>query len=411
MFDWTEEQKQIRGALRQFIRSEIEPHNDAMESGALPPYDLMRKLGQMIGLRQIAKAAVEKARARGTDTGPPGERSRSGGFAGGQDPYLAAILGIELSRCNPGFTLAFGATIGLCGQTIARRGTPAQVERWGAPVLGLEKIGAWAITEPGSGSDAFGMRTIARRTAEGRYVLNGSKTFITNAPYADVMIVYAKLDVPGEEAGKRPPQAFVLERGMKGVTTGPVMQKMGMHSSPTGEIFLDDVEVGSEHLLGEREAEPAHGQVVDVFKGERTGVAHMCLGILERVLEDSLAYAKQRTAWGQPIAGYQLVQEKLANMMVALTNVKNIVMRQLWAEQQGIRVSLAEASAQKVYCTRVTTEACLEAIQIMGGNGYMKDYQVERFMRDAKLLQIGGGTDEIQILHVARDLIENGVPG
>lgn len=411
MFDWSDEHKQIRGALRQFVKHEIEPHNDAMESGAMPPYDLMRKLGQMIGLKEVARAAVKSAAARKHDgaEGSGGERSRSGGFSAGQDPYLAAVLAVELSRCNPGFTLAFGATLGLTGQTIARRGTPAQVERWAGPVLSLEKIGAWAITEPGSGSDAFAMRTTAKRLAHGKYLLNGSKTFITNAPYADVMVVYAKLDIPGEEAGKRPPQAFVLERGMKGLSTGPAMQKMGMHSSPTGEIFLDDVEATDEHLLGGKEAEPAHGQVVDVFKGERTGVGHMCLGILERVLEDALAYAKQRTTWGQPIADYQLVQEKLANMMIAYTNVKNIVMKQLWAEKNGLRVSLAEASAQKVYSTRVTTDACLEAIQIMGGNGYMKEYQVERFMRDAKLLQIGGGTDEIQILHVARDLIANGV--
>jgi acyl-CoA dehydrogenase len=135
----------------------------------------------------------------------------------------------------------------------------------------------------------------------------------------------------------------------------------------------------------------------------------MCLGIIERVLEDSLAYASQRQAWGHPIASYQLVQAKLAGMMVAYTNVKNIVMKQLYMEKNGVAVSLAEASAQKLYATSVTTEVCLDAIQIHGGNGYMKEYQVERFMRDAKLLQIGGGTDEIQILHVARDLTENGL--
>lgn len=398
MFDWTDEHKEVRKMLRQFIRQEIEPHTDAMEAGE-PPYAAMRKLGEILGLRERIAKMIEKAE-RG---------ERSGGFASGQDPYLAAVLAVELSRVNPGFTLAFGATLGLCGQTILRRGTLAQKKRWAAPVLMLDKIGCWAITEPGSGSDAFGMRTLARKVGDGRYVLSGSKTFITNAPYADVMVVYAKLVVDGEEAGRRPPQAFVLERGMPGLTTGKPLEKMGMHSSPTGEIFLEDVEVTTEHLLGEKEAEPAHGQVVDVFKGERTGVAQMCLGIIERVLEDSLAYAKERRAWGEPIAGYQLVQEKLARMMIGYTNVKNIVMKQLFAEKSGVSVSLAEASAQKLYCTRVTTDVCLEAIQIHGGNGYMKEYQVERFMRDAKLLQIGGGTDEIQILHVARDLVENGL--
>jgi alkylation response protein AidB-like acyl-CoA dehydrogenase len=397
MFDWSDEHRQIRRVLRQFVRQEIEPHDDAMEAG-MPPYAPMRKLGEMLGLAERVPKMIERAEQR-----DQAERR------GGQDPYLAALLAIELSRVSPGFTMAFGASLGLCGQTILRRGTPEQRRRWAQPVLTLDKIGCWAITEPGSGSDAFGMRTTAKRVGDGRYVLNGSKTFITNAPYADVMVVYAKLDSSGEEPGRRPPQAFVLERGIPGLSTGKPLDKMGMHSSPTGEIFLQDVEVSQEHLLGGKEAEPAHGQVVDVFKGERTGVATMCLGIIERVLEDSLAYAKERRAWGEPIAGYQLVQEKIARMMVAYTNVKNIVMKQLHAEQTGAHVSLAEASAQKLYSTRVTTEVCLEAIQIHGGNGYMKEYRVERFMRDAKLLQIGGGTDEIQILHVARDLVENGL--
>jgi acyl-CoA dehydrogenase len=394
MFDWSDDHKQIRKALRQFIQQEIEPHNAAMEAG-MPPYAPMRKLGEMLGLKERVARMIES-----------GSERRAGR---GEDPYLPALLAVELSRTNPGFTMAFGASLGLCGQTILRRGTAEQIKRWAGPVLSLDKIGCWAITEPGSGSDAFAMRTKATKLSGDRYRLNGSKTFITNAPYADVLVVYAKLELPDEEPGRRPPQAFVLERGMRGLSTGKPLDKMGMHSSPTGEIFLDDVELGREHLLGEKEAEPAHAQVIDVFKGERTGVAHMCLGIIERVLEDSLAYASQRQAWGHPIASYQLVQAKLAGMMVAYTNVKNIVMKQLYMEKNGVAVSLAEASAQKLYATSVTTEVCLDAIQIHGGNGYMKEYQVERFMRDAKLLQIGGGTDEIQILHVARDLTENGL--
>ncbi len=406
MFDWTEEQKQIRSAFRQFVQKEIEPHTRALEDNTMEPYGPMRKLAKMIGLKEMVAGALDKAE---TEAASGSQGSKSGGF-GSQDPYLAAILAIELSRCNPGFTMAFGASVGLCGQTLMRRGTLEQKKKWAGPVLCLDKIGAWAITEPGSGSDAFGMRTKARKVSDDKYVINGSKTFITNAPKADVMVVYAKLDIPGEAEGTRPPQAFVLERGTKGLTTGKPLEKMGMHSSPTGEIFLDDVEVGRDNLLGGKEAEPAHGQVIDVFKGERTGVGHMCLGIIERVLEDALAYSKERKTWGEPIASYQLIQAKLAQMMIAYTNVKNIVLKQCYAEKKQLAVSLAEASAQKLYCTQVTTNVCLEAIQILGGAGYMREYQVERFMRDAKLLQIGGGTDEIQALHVARDLIANGVP-
>jgi len=407
MFDWTDEHKAIRSALRSFIKQEIEPHTDAMEANTMSPYGPMRKLAGMLGLKSMVKDAIkraEEAEAKGDVA------SKSGGFSARQDPYLAAILAIELSRCNPGFTMAFGATMGLTGQTILRRGTVEQKKKWAAPILSMDKIGAWAITEPGSGSDAFGMRTRAKKTSDGRYILNGSKTFITNAPEADIMVVYAKLDIPGEDTSNRRPQAFVFERGTPGLSTGKPLEKMGMHSSPTGEIFLEDVEATADNLLGGKEEQPAHGQVVDVFKGERTGVGHMCLGIIERVLEDSLEYAKERTTWGTQIANYQLVQEKLARMMIAYSNVKNIVFKQLHAEKKGLDVSLAEASAQKLYCTKTTTEVCLEAIQIHGGNGYMKEYQVERFMRDAKLLQIGGGTDEIQILHVAKDLIERGLP-
>ncbi len=406
MFDWSEEQRALRSALRGVIKQEVEPHNDAMEAGTMLPYGPMRRLAELLGLRAIVSDALGRA-AEAEATRAPGTRRRSDFI--GHDPYLAALLAIELSRCNPGFTLAFGATLGLCGQTILRRGTLEQKRRWAAPVLMMDKIGAWAITEPGSGSDAFAMKTRATKVGEGRYVLNGSKTFITNAPFADIMVVYAKLDASGDEGAARRPQAFVVERGMKGLSTGKPFEKMGMHSSPTGEIFLEDVEVTTEHLLGGAEEQPAHAEVVDVFKGERTSVSQMCLGIIERVLEDSLAYAKARTAWGTSIASYQLVQEKLARMMIAHSNVKNIVFKQLATEKRGLDVSLAEASAQKLYCTRVTTEACLEAIQIHGGNGYMKEYQVERFMRDAKLLQIGGGTDEIQILHIARDLVEHGL--
>lgn len=401
MFDWTDEHRQIRSAFRQFIQSQIRPHNDAMEAGE-PPYDVMRKLVEMLGLATLVDGQMQKLQAR--EQGNEPESDEQGAM---RDPYLPALLNLELSHENPGFALAFGATLGLCGRTIMGRGTLEQKKRWAVPVLKMEKVGCWAITEPGSGSDAFGMRSTARKQGD-RYILNGSKTYITNAPYADVMVVYAKLVIPGEEQIKRKPQAFVVERGMKGVSTGKPLAKMGMHSSPTGEIFLEDVEVGPEHLLGGKEAAPAQGQVVDVFKGERTAVAQMCLGIIERVLEDSLAYSQERHAWGEPIGSYQLIQEKLARMMIGHTNVKNIVLKQLHTEKHGGSVSLAEASAQKLYCTKITTELCLEAIQIFGGAGYMKEYQVERFMRDAKLLQIGGGTDEIQTLHVAKDLLANG---
>ncbi len=183
------------------------------------------------------------------------------------------------------------------------------------------------------------------------------------------------------------------------------MKKMGMHASPTGEVFLEDCFVPAAQLLGEKEKVTGRAGGKDVFHSERTGMAPMCFGIIERCLEDSIAYAKERKTWGKPIAEYQLVQEKLSRMFVHLENVKNMMFKQLYMAKHGVGMTAAEASACKLYCARAATECALEAIQLMGGNGYMQEYRVEMLMRDAKLLQIGGGTDEIQILHIARHLL------
>jgi hypothetical protein len=325
---------------------------------------------------------------------------------------MGAIVAIELARICPGFTLAFGASLGLAGGAIVAKGTFAQKQKYALPVLTGEKIGAWSMTEPGAGSDAFGsMRTVARRDGD-HFVLNGQKTFITNAPFADIFVIYAKIaEKEGEDVRHRPIHAFVVERGINGLTTSKPMEKMGMHSSPTGEIFLADVRVHKDQLLGEKEKDPSKEQARDVFHGERTGMAPMCLGIIERCLEDSITYSKQRIAWDKPIAEYQLVQEKLARMYVHRENVRNLLFKQFEKAHKKVAIPMAEASATKLYCGRAATECALEAIQIMGGNGYMREYHVEMLMRDAKLLQIGGGTDEIQIVTIARHLLKDGVPG
>jgi hypothetical protein len=250
------------------------------------------------------------------------------------------------------------------------------------------------------------MRTVARADGDG-FILNGQKTFITNAPFADVCVVYAKIDRgQGTPLAERPIHAFVVEKGTKGFAQSAPMKKMGMHCSPTGELFLEDVRLGREHLLGEVEHDEARDKARDVFHGERTGMAPMALGIIERCLELSLAYSKERVTWGRPIADYQLVQEKLARMFVHRQNVENLIFKQLWLLKTGGSMSAAEASATKLYCARAATEVALEAVQIFGGNGYMREFHVEQHARDAKLLQIGGGTDEIQIINIARHLLK-----
>ena len=249
------------------------------------------------------------------------------------------------------------------------------------------------------------MRATARRDGD-EYVLNGSKTFITNGPYADTIVFICKLD-EGNPPEERKILSFVLDSGMPGLEQTKPLRKMGMHSSPTGQLFLTDVRVGRDRLIGETEDLPSGGRegAKDTFSMERSGVAAMSLGMIEKCLELCVQYAKDRVQFGQPIGSFQLIQEKLARMEVARLNVQNLVFRFIELSQSGEGMSLAEASAMKLYSARAAVEVTLEAVQIFGGNGYMSEFQVEQLARDAKVLQIYAGTDEIQITHIAKDLL------
>jgi hypothetical protein len=299
---------------------------------------------------------------------------------------------------------AMGVSVGLTASAILSKGTARQKERWALDLLTMDKIGAWAITEPGSGSDAFGaMKATARRDGDG-YVLNGNKTFITNGPYADTIVFICKLD-EGNPPKERKVVSFVLDKGTPGLTQSKPLRKMGLHSSPTGELFLEDVRVGREHLLGETEQGPARSGAKATFTQERTGVAAMALGIVEQCRELSLEYARTRVQFGRPIGEFQLIQLKIAKMEVARMNLQNVVFRQIEMAAQGRAMSLAEASACKLYAAQAAMDTALEAVQLFGGNGYMAEYRVEQLARDAKVLQIYAGTDEIQISQIARSLL------
>ncbi|HVM55412.1 MAG TPA: acyl-CoA dehydrogenase family protein [Acidimicrobiales bacterium] len=413
MYEWSEEQQMIRDAVRQFVDKEIRPHVEALEHGDLPPYDILRKLFKTFGMDQMARAGFERriaaekagesrpARDDGGETG--GEADGEGRGGGGAGMTLIPI--IELCRVCPGMVTAMGVSMGLTASAIMSRGTTAQKERWAGDLLTLDKIGAWAITEPDSGSDAFGsMKSTARRDGE-EYLLNGSKTFITNGPYADTIVFICKLD-EGNPPAERKVLSFVLDRGMPGLEQSPPLRKMGMHSSPTGQLFLSDVRVGRDRLIGETEdAKGGREGAKDTFSMERSGVAAMALGIIEECLDLSIDYAKNRVQFGQPIGQFQLIQEKLARMEVARLNVQNLVFRTLEMGAAGKGLSLAEASAMKLYSARAAMEVALEAVQLFGGNGYMAEFRVEQLARDAKVLQIYAGTDEIQITHIARALL------
>jgi alkylation response protein AidB-like acyl-CoA dehydrogenase len=406
MFAWPEDMQMIRDALRQFVDNEVRPHRDELEHGDLPPYDILRKLYRTFGIDQMARDTFTR-RIEAERSGGDG-KARGAGGGGGSGAGMAILPIIELSRCSPGMVTALGVSVGLTGAAIMSKGTLAQKERWACDVLTLEKIGAWAITEPGSGSDAFGsMRSTARRDGD-EYLLNGSKTFITNGPYADTIVFICKLD-EGNDPAERQVLQFVLDKGMPGLEQSKPLRKMGLHSSPTGMLFLDDVRVGRDRLLGESEdayrGRAGRDASKATFTIERTGVAAMALGIIERCLELCIPYAKDRVQFGQPIANYQLIQLKLAKMEVARLNVENLVFRQLEMSGAGQAMSLAEASAMKLYSAQSATEVALEAVQLFGGNGYMAEYEVEQLARDAKVLQIYAGTDEIQIGHIARALL------
>ena len=409
MFEWSDEHQMIREAVKRFVDDEVRPHVEELEHGDRPPYDILRKMFATFGMDAMArerfKKQIERERtaaeaiARGEE--PPARKESAGGEGG-----LSLIPIIELCRVCPGMVTAMGVSMGLTSASIMSKGTIAQKERWALDLLTMEKVGAWAITEPGSGSDAFGsMKSTARRDGD-QYVLNGSKTFITNGPYADTIVFICKLD-EGNPPAERKVLSFVLDRGMPGLVQSKPLRKMGMHSSPTGELFLDDVRVGIDRLIGETEDLPAGGRdgAKATFQQERAGVAAMALGIIEECLQLSVQYAKDRVQFGKPIGEFQLIQDKLARMEVARLNVQNLVFRTMEMGSAGVSMTLAEASAMKLYSARAATEVALEAVQLFGGNGYMSEFRVEQLARDAKVLQIYAGTDEIQITAIAKDLL------
>ncbi|WP_305779216.1 acyl-CoA dehydrogenase family protein [Nocardia nova] len=403
MYKWSDEDLMLRDAVRGFIKKEIEPHVDRLESGALPPFDIIRKLYATFGLDEMAREGLAKSLAR-EEAGTPG---KSGGFSGSGS--MGVILNSELAGVSLGLVASMGVSLGLAVGTIRSRGTLAQKKRWLPELVTFEKVGAWAITEPDSGSDAFGgMKSYVRRDGED-YILNGRKTFITNGPYADVTVVYAKLDEEdGTDRRDRKVLTFVLDKGMPGFVQSAPFKKMGMNSSPTGELVFDNVRLTPDRLLGETE-NPANGDGKDSakesFAAERIGIASLALGIINECHRLCVDYAKSRTLWGKEIGHFQLIQLKLAEMEVARINVQNMVFNAIERTAAGESVSLAEASAMKLYSSRAATEVAMEAVQLFGGNGYMSEYKVEQLARDAKSLMIYAGSNEIQVTHIAKGLL------
>ena len=374
-FDLSPEQKLVKEMARKFCEREIEPVVHQLDEHKILPYDLIRKF------------LIE---VQGTDTIETLEDLKE--YQQDRDFITRNLITIEASRVCPGFVLSMGASLELAGYAITFAGDKQQIERWAVPIYRGDKIGAWGLTEPEAGSDVQSMKSTARQVGD-HYVLNGQKTFITNAPYADVMVVYAKAPMGIT--------AFVVERGMDGLSTSEPFDKMGHRASPTGAIYMDDVKVPKENLLGEEGK--GWWYILNNLNHERAHTPCLSIGIMERCIEEATKYAKERVQFKKPIIKFQGIQFMLARMWTKLIASYSMLYTLGMMDDRKMDIT-AVASAAKLFSTESATEVALDAIQIMGGYGYMKEYKVEMLMRDAKLMEIGAGTNQIQLMIMARQL-------
>ncbi len=370
----------LQEAARAFVRKEVDPIADRMDRDDWFPRDLFRRMGE----HGLLGVTIPEA------------------YGGLGQSYLAqAAVLEEIARSSPALALTVGAHSNLCADNIFRNGTQAQRERFLPALARGEAIGALALTEPGSGSDAVSIRTRAERDGDG-YRLTGSKQFITNGPVADTLLVYAKTD---PAAGSRGISAFIVTRDLPGFTVSRSLDKMGMRGSPTGELAFTDVPVGADRRVGGENAGVA--VMMGGLTVERAVLASIALGIMAECLERSLSYAREREQFGQKIGRFELIQEKLANMYVQLEASRLLVYRALASVETDRRHGRQSAMAL-TFASEASTRVALEAIQIHGGYGYMRDLPLERLARDAKLLEIGAGTSEIRRLLTARELLGPG---
>jgi isovaleryl-CoA dehydrogenase len=317
--------------------------------------------------------------------------------------YLEHVVAMEeISRASASVGLSYGAHSNLCINQIRRWANPEQKQKYLPRLISGEQFGSLAMTEPGAGSDVVGMKLRAERRGD-RYVLNGSKSWITNAPVADTFVVYAKTD-PGA-AGSGGITAFFIERGMKGFSTGPRFNKMGMRGSDTGELFFEDCEAPEANVMG-----PLNGGVGVLMSGldyERAVLAAGPLGIMQACLDVVLPYVRERKQFGRPIGSFQLMQAKVADMVVALSSARAYVYAVAQACDRG-QTTRHDAAGAILYASESAVRVAEEAIQALGAAGYSKDMPVERLLRDAKLYDIGAGTSEVRRFLIGREVIGAG---
>lgn len=377
-FDLGETANMLRDTIRSFADDKIAPRAAEIDRSNQFPRDLWPQLGEL-GLLGIT---VEEEYG-GTGLG-----------------YLEHVIAMEeISRASASVGLSYGAHSNLCVNQIRRNGTEDQKRRYLPKLISGEHVGALAMSEPGAGSDVVSMRTRAEKRGD-RYVLNGTKMWITNGPIAETLVVYAKTD---PDAGPRGMTAFLIEKDFKGFSTAQKLDKLGMRGSDTGELVFEDCEVPEENVLGEV------GRGVNVLMSgldyERAVLAAGPLGIMQACMDIVLPYVHERKQFGQPIGTFQLMQGKIADMYVTMNACKAYVYAVAKACDRGA-TTREDAAGAILYAAEKATWMALEAIQTLGGNGYINDYPVGRLLRDAKLYEIGAGTSEIRRMLIGRELFQ-----
>lgn len=367
----------IRKMVKDLGKKHIAPYRKQWDDEQIFPVDVFRKMGEFGMMGVLVPESF-------------------GGSGMGYHEYVAII--VELAKFDPALALSLAAHNSLCTNHILMFGNNEQKKRWLPYLATGEWIGAWGLTEPNTGSDAGNMMTTARKEGD-EWVINGTKTFITNGTSAEVAVVIART---GEIGDKKGSTTFVIERGNPGMKQGRKMDKLGMRASETTEMIFEDCRVPEENILGE--IGQGFVQSLKVLDGGRISIAALGLGIAEGALEVSIEYAKEREQFGKPIAEFQGISFKLADMATKVAASRQLIRHASSLKNDGERVT-RESSMAKYFASETAVEVSTDAVQIFGGYGYSKLYPVEKFYRDAKLCTIGEGTSEIQKLVIAKDLL------
>jgi alkylation response protein AidB-like acyl-CoA dehydrogenase len=377
-FAYTDEQRQLRRTVREFAEGEIAPHVREWDERSEFPSGVIRQCGEMGLMGTIFPEEY-------------------GGAGYGYIEYAAVVE--ELARVDPSVGLIVAAHTSLCSNHLYLAGSETLKRKYLPKLATGEWIGSWSLTEPEAGSDAGGTRATAVREGDG-WVLNGTKTFTTNAHYARACMILAVTDRSKSHHGI---SAFLIEAGTPGLQPGKKEDKLGMRASDTGDMVLTDCRVGEDCLVGE--AGEGFVDALRVLDGGRISIAALSVGIAQGAFDAALKYAKQRKQFGRFISEFQAIQFKLAEMATEIEAARLLVNRAAWLKDQGKTVNQESAMA-KLYASEVAVRVCNEAVQIHGGYGFTKDYPVEKFYRDVKLMTIGEGTSEIQKLVIARQLLK-----